>query len=215
VADNALQICRICKVPEIVTDANVRFSFGHDTGDSLIAGIADTWEKLATQVHQAPTAKEREAAAAEMMRLRPIHQQNSVLLTAPHLENFPLRYEVLGGILDHDTRNLVKMGLSNPLIWPGYDADWLARVSLICVFSRTSGKYDRGDPETVYEILRKQFTKESFLIPASFHVARLELTTTMLAVHELMKWDHFPQEFENGYKDEIGVVRAKLGTPAN
>ena len=78
-------------------------------------------------------------------------------------------------------------------------------------YAKSSGEYDRNDPNVVYKTLKKEFTPHDFLLPASYYIHRIEVANTMLAMKVRQGWSELPAEFLSEYEKELKFL-AKFRT---
>jgi hypothetical protein len=204
VAHFTATLANLMGLDPLKTEANVLAAIVHDAGWGVVEDIEGIWNSLATRRHS-DDAADAERAANEMARLRFAHEQAAAQLTHEHLKEHPLVKDIATTVLDHDTRAHPPL----PHMRPFYDGDWLWRVSVPCRLSRSSGNYDRADPEAVYRQLQREFKREDFMLPWAYTVARIEAANTVRTMHALFDWTAWPDGFEDEYRREIALLEQR------
>jgi hypothetical protein len=185
------------------TEAAALMAIVHDTGWGSIPDVNIIWNKLVT-IGQTGTPEERSRAKEEKLRLQILHQQIAKERILRLIPDHPYIHIIAPGVDDHDTRFEPAASVLVKAFW---DGDWMWRPTRQSRFARSSGTYDRHNPQVVYERLKAEFSPKDFAIPWVYHIARLELAATMLALAPQFNWPSLPEQFLEEFKDELSVIR--------
>ena len=177
-------------------------AIAHDSGWGSVPEINVIWNQLATQ-YKFGNPGERRHAEEEMYRLREGHERKAAEQLGSLIPEHPYLEQILRVVGNHDRR----IEVPPPIFRAFLDGDWLWRVTLPSQLALSSGNYDRGDPETVLKALEEEFTPQDFLLPWAYHIARMELAATMLAMAPRFSWKAQPERFGREYADELAALR--------